>query len=186
MPKLYTKYGDRGETGLLYGGRVPKTDSRVEAYGTVDEAVAALGLARALATSPRVKEITLEVQRSLFTVAAELATSPSHYETFKTHFRPTTPEMTAEIEQTIDALAEEVQLPRSFVIPGASAASAALDIARSTLRRAERRVAGMKEEGLLANEEDLRYLNRVADLLFLLARYEDRALPPELLTGQGR
>ena len=75
VPKLYTKYGDRGETGLLYGGRVPKTDLRVEAYGTVDEAVAALGLARALATTPRVKEITLEVQRALFTVAAELATS---------------------------------------------------------------------------------------------------------------
>ena len=185
MPKLYTKYGDRGETGLLYGGRVPKTDTRVEAYGTVDEAVAALGLARALSTSPRVKEIILEIQRALFTVAAELATAPSHYETFKTHFRPTTPEMTAEIEQTIDALSEEVQLPRSFVIPGrrrlCGPGHGPVHAAAGGAR-----VAGMKEEGLLATEEDLRYLNRVADLLFLLARYEDRALPPELLTGQGR
>lgn len=183
MAQLYTRTGDAGETGLLYGGRVSKADPRVETYGAVDEADSAMGLARALAQDQRVKEILLRAQRELFTVAAELATAPEHYETFKRHFKPVTPEQTAQLEETIEALKLEVELPRAFIIPGASAASAALDLARTVLRRAERRVVALKEAGLLANEENLRYLNRLGDLLFILARYEDRALPFELVTG---
>ena len=183
MPKLYTKYGDKGETGLLFGGRVPKTNPRVEAYGSVDEAISALGLARALSHTPRVQEIILDIQRELFTVGAELATEPKAYDTFKAHFKPTTPEMTTRLESLLDELMAEVKLPNAFIIPGASSASAALDMARTILRRAERRTVSLTEQGLLPNGENIRYLNRLSDLLFILARYEDRELPLELLTG---
>ncbi|MSQ22705.1 MAG: cob(I)yrinic acid a,c-diamide adenosyltransferase [Dehalococcoidia bacterium] len=183
MVKIYTKRGDTGKTGLLYGGRVSKSDPRCEAYGTTDEAVAALGLARALSTDARVQEIIRQAQRELFTVGAELATDPSQYATMQRHFPVTTPSMVERLEHLIDELDAEVHLPRSFIIPGASAASAALDVARTILRRAERRVVGLKEAGLLVNDELLRYINRLSDLLFILARYEDRALPMEKLTA---
>ena len=185
MVKIYTKGGDSGETGLLYGGRVPKTDPRCEAYGTVDEAVAALGLARALSASPKVKETVKQVQRELFTVGAELSTDPAQYAIMQRHFDVVSSAMVERLEQLIDELEADVQLPRSFIIPGASAASSALDLARTILRRAERRVVGLKESGLLVNDEVLRYINRLSDLLFMLARYEDLALPLEALTSDG-
>ncbi len=183
--KVYTKQGDKGETGLLYGGRVSKNDPRTEAYGTVDEAVSLMGLARALSQDARVKEVTLALQRELFTVGAELATDASKYDYFLKHFSPVTPEMTLQLERYIDELSAQVQLPRAFVIPGASPASGAMDSARAVLRRAERRVVALRDAGLLANPELIPYLNRAADLIFMLARFEDRALPHELLTGQG-
>ncbi len=183
--KVYTKQGDQGETGLLYGGRVSKNDPRTEAYGTVDEAVSLLGLGRALSEDPRVREVLLAVQRELFTLGTELATDPSRYDLLIKHFSPVTAEMVQRLEDSIDELAAQVELPRAFVIPGASAASAAVDAGRAVLRRAERRAVALQEAGLLPNQEVLRYLNRVADLAFMLARYEDRALSPELLTGDG-
>ncbi|MBI4236725.1 MAG: cob(I)yrinic acid a,c-diamide adenosyltransferase [Chloroflexi bacterium] len=183
--KIYTRRGDTGETGLLYGGRVSKADPRTEAYGTVDEAVSALGLARSLSQDARVREIVFGLQRELFTVGAELATDADHYATFLKHFKPVTPEMVTRLEEAMDSLQESFTLPRAFVIPGASAASGALDMARSILRRAERRTVALQEAGLLRNPELLRYLNRLADLLFILGRYEDRHLPPQLLTGDG-
>ena len=183
MAQLYTRTGDEGETGLLYGGRVSKADPRVEAYGTVDEAIAALGLARALTEERRVKELLLHLQRELFTVAAELATVPDQYETFQRHFKPITPEFTSRLEESIEELKAAAELPRAFIIPGASGASAALDLARTVLRRAERHTVALKTAGLLANQETLRYLNRMGDLLFILARYQDRGQPLELVTG---
>ncbi|MCZ6615442.1 MAG: cob(I)yrinic acid a,c-diamide adenosyltransferase [Chloroflexi bacterium] len=183
MVKIYTKRGDQGETGLLYGGRVSKTDPRCEAYGTIDEAVSALGLARSLSANPRVKKAIRQLQRELFTVGAELATAADEYETLKKHFAIVTPEMVEWMENLLDDMEEEVKLPRAFIIPGASAASSAIDVARSTLRRAERRTVELKELGLLVNDEVLRYLNRAADLLFMLARYEDRTIPQERLTA---
>ncbi|MBI4310361.1 MAG: cob(I)yrinic acid a,c-diamide adenosyltransferase [Chloroflexi bacterium] len=185
MVRIYTRRGDTGETGLLYGGRVSKADPRCEAYGTLDEANAALGMARALSQDTRMKAALLQVQRELFTVGAELATAPADYDDLRRHFSVVTPDMVERLERIIDELDEVVQLPRSFVIPGASGASAALDLARTILRRAERRTVELKEAGLLANLEVLRYLNRLSDLVFMLARYEDRALPKELLTGEG-
>jgi len=182
MVKIYTRQGDSGETGLLYGGRISKTDSRCEAYGTTDEAVSALGLARSLSVSPRVKEIVMQVQRELFTVGAELATDPSKYTTMQNHFDVISAEMVKGLERLIDELEGQVAIPRSFIIPGASPASSAMDLARAVLRRAERRAVALKESGLLVNEEVLRYLNRLADLLFMLARYEDRDMPLEQLT----
>jgi cob(I)alamin adenosyltransferase len=184
MP-LYTKRGDSGETDLLYGGRVSKADPRCEAVGTTDEAISALGLARPLAHDPLVRQVIEGVQRELFTVGAELATDASHYHKLREHFDVVTPEMTARIEARIDELTRQVQLPRSFIIPGASAASGALDLARTIVRRAERRTVALQEQKLLANPELLRYLNRVADLLFILARFEDRHLPFERLDREG-
>ena len=182
--KVYTKQGDEGETGLLYGGRISKSDLRTEAYGTSDEAVSALGLARALSAEPEVRRIVKRVQRELFTVGAELATDRAEYAKLQTHFSVVTPAMTAELEADIDALAAQIELPRSFIIPGASQASGALDLARSILRRAERRAVEMNTQGMIVNDELLRYLNRASDLVFMLARYEDRALPFERLTAE--
>ncbi len=183
-PKVYTKYGDEGETGLLYGGRVSKTDPRTEAYGTVDEAVSAIGLGRAHSLDERVREVALHLQRELFTVGAELATDADKFQTFTKHFEPVDASMVDGLETTIDELTESVELPPAFVIPGASPASAAFDLARSTLRTAERRAVALREAGMMREgTEVLRYLNRAADLLFMLARYQDRDLPPELLTG---
>lgn len=181
--RIYTKTGDKGETRLLFGGRVSKADPRCEAYGATDEAVSAMGLARALSQDARVKEILLEAQREMFTVGAELATAPDRYQHLQDNFAVITPEMTARLEVLIDELEAQIDLPNSFIVPGASAASGALDLARSLLRTGERRVVGLQEQGLLANPEVLRYLNRLSDLLFMLARYEDRELPYEVVTG---
>ena len=184
--RIYTKTGDAGETRLLFGGRVPKTDPRCEAYGSTDQAVSAMGLARALSQDPRVKEVLFEVQREMFTVGAELATDADQRDKLEASFAVITPEMVDRLEGLIDELDAEIELPSAFIIPGASAASGALDLARSLLRTGERRVVELNERGLLANPELLRYLNRLSDLLFMLARYEDRDLPTEVLTGSAR
>ena len=184
MPKIYTKRGDDGETGLLYGGRVSKADLRCEAYGTVDEAVSALGLARSLVQEERLKEVIMEVQRELFVVGGELATDASEYPKLMKHFSVVTPAMVDRLEALIDELNDQMTLPNAFIIPGATPASGALDMARSILRRAERRVVTLKEEGLLHSPVVLQYLNRLADLAFVMARYEDRHLPIEALTGE--
>ena len=190
MP-IYTKRGDSGETQLLFGGQVSKADARCEAYGATDQAVSAMGLARALSNDPRVKELLLKVQHEMFTVGAELATDRERYEHLEANFAVVTPEMTERIERYIDELSQEVELPNAFIVPsvvrivpGASAASSALDMARSQLRTGERRVVELQERGLLVNAEVLRYLNRLSDLLFMLARYEDQTLPFEVVTGR--
>jgi len=181
--RIYTKTGDTGETRLLFGGKVSKTDPRCEAYGTTDLAVSAMGLARALSQERRVKEILLEVQREMFSVGAELATDSEHYQHLQKSFQVVTREMVSRLESLIDELDAQIELPNEFIIPGASPASGALDLARSALRSGERRVVSLQEQGLLPNPEVLSYLNRLSDLLFMLARYEDRSLPFELLTG---
>ncbi len=184
LPKIYTRHGDEGETGLLYGGRVSKADLRCEAYGTVDEAVSALGLARSLVKSENLKDSIKTIQRDLFTVGAELATDPGEYSKLQKHFSVVTQEMVDQLESLIDHLNQEITLPMAFIIPGASAASGALDLSRSILRRAERRVVELKEHELLGNPNVLKYINRLADLIFVMARYEDRDLPFEVLTSE--
>ena len=181
--RLYTKYGDEGETSLLYGGRVSKANIHCEAYGATDETASAMGLARALSEDERVRKTLLELEREMFTVGAELATVPERYDTFKQHFSPLSEAMTARLEGLIDDLQGEVTLPRAFIMPGASPASAAMDMARTSVRRAEREAVRLRDAGGLVNVEILKYLNRVSDLLFILARYEDRGLPMEKLTG---
>jgi len=181
--KVYTKFGDKGETSLLYGGRVSKNSVNTEAYGITDEAVSAMGLARALSDNQKVKDILRDLQRELFTIAAELATDPGKYDLFKEHFAPVTQVMVDKLEEIIDSLEEEFEMPKVFVLPGGSPASSAIDMARTIIRTAERRVVAVAESGLLTNELILSYLNRMGDLLFVLARYQDRALPIERATG---
>ena len=169
MPRIYTKTGDDGTTGLLYGGRVPKDDAATEAYGTTDEAVAALGTARASA-DPEVASEILALQRELFVVGADLATNPAERTKLETGVSLVTPEMTERLERRIDELVAERALPNAFVVPGANSVSAGLDRARSVIRRAERAVITMEREGREMNPEVRRYLNRLSDLVFVLAR----------------
>jgi cob(I)alamin adenosyltransferase len=182
--KVYTKFGDKGETSLLYGGRVSKASVHTEAYGITDEAVSAMGLARAFSSEQKVKDILRDLQRELFTIAAELATDPDKYELFQQHFAPVTQEMVDNQESIIDSLEEEFEMPNVFVLPGGSPASSAIDMGRTIIRTAERRVVSLAEAGGLTNGLILTYLNRLGDLLFVLARYEDRELPIERATGE--
>ena len=171
--KIYTKKGDDGTTGLLYGGRVSKDDARTQVYGTLDETVSALGVARAGGLSPKGESIVVRIQREMFVVGAQLATSEENQSKLTQGVSKIDPGMTAAAESDIDALTEAHPLPQEFVLPGATMGSAGLDLARSTIRRAERQAVTMDREGLVPDPEILRYLNRVSDLLFALARYEE-------------
>ena len=180
--RVYTKFGDAGETSLLYGGRVSKNGLNTEAYGITDEAVSAMGLARAMTNNSKVNDLLRQLQRDLFTIAAELATDPDKYDLFQQHFKPVTAEMVTSLEETIDSLEEEFEMPKVFILPGGSQASAAIDLARCVIRTAERRVVAMAEADVLTNGLIMAYLNRLGDLLFVLARYEDRDIPIERAT----
>ena len=171
--KTFNKRGDQGETSLLFGSRVPKSDLRCEAYGTIDEAVSALGLARNWVT-PRVKPILLSLGEELFTVGAEMATPAEEYPKLAQRFGAVTSGMVDKLEKLIDEFEREIEMPRAFIIPGGCLGSASLDVARTIVRRAERRAVELKQSDMLPNDEVLRYLNRLADLIFTLARYEDR------------
>jgi cob(I)alamin adenosyltransferase len=182
---IVTKRGDTGETGLLYGGRVRKTDPRTEAYGAVDEAISALGLARAMSKDRARRAIAERVQAELFTVGGELATDAADYEKMRKHFLVVTPEFTERLEKEIADLEQRVALPVAFVVPGGNAPAAAFDVARSVLRRAERRVVALSDAGSVQNPELLRYLNRLSDLLFMLARAEEKGTTRPV-TGRRR
>ena len=169
--RIYTKGGDDGTTGRLYGGRVSKADPATEAYGTVDEAVAALGVARAAAgEGTRLAEDLLGIQRELFVVGADLATNPSERSKLRPGVSLVTAQMVEGLERGIDATVARHPLPDAFIVPGANAVSAAVDVARSTVRRAERRTIELRDIGAEVNPEVVRYLNRLSDLLFVLAR----------------
>jgi cob(I)alamin adenosyltransferase len=164
--------GDDGTTGLLGGGRAEKDDPLIEAYGTVDEASSAIGLAKALTSVERVRSIAEDLQRGLYRLGAELATSPEH----RGKFGSTSTGDVAELDRIMADLEAEVPMPTGFVLPGTTPASGALDLARAVVRRAERRCVTLLREGQLSNPEVRRYLNRMSLLLFVLGRYEeDRA-----------
>ena len=171
--KIYTKKGDDGTTGLLYGGRVGKDDIRTEVYGTLDETVSALGIARAGGLTPVVEEVVVRLQRELFVVGAQLATASDNQSKLEAGVSKVTPEMTQNAEADIDRLLEKHPLPQEFVLPGETAGSAGLDLARSIIRRAEREAVAMDRGGMVPDPEILRYLNRISDLLFVLARYQE-------------
>ncbi len=182
--KIYTRKGDDGTTGLWYGGRVPKYAGRPEAYGSVDEAASALGLARAAAErGGELYADVLRVQNELFVLGAELATAPEAAERLEAGVSKVTPEMVERLESDIDRYMDRVDLPPKFVIPGGTELSARLDVARSAVRRAERRVAALKDAGELADEIVVTYLNRLSDALFAMARFADEP-EPELFEGR--
>ncbi len=173
--KIYTQKGDDGTTGLFGGGRVAKDHTGPEAYGAVDEAVSALGAARAVADEAVGVRI-LEVQRDLFVVGAELASS--RRKTLEAGVSRATAEMVEGLERAIDDLVEEVGLPAEFVVPGGSAVAAALDLARTIVRRAERRAVTHLRAQEIEGSEVVRYLNRLADYLFVLARATETTWTP--------
>ena len=184
--KIYTKKGDDGSTSLWYGGRVPKPDLRTEAYGTLDEACSDLGCARALcgAGDEELAGDILSLQNSLFVAGAELATSPEAKDRLEDGVSRVTEAMTSEIEASIDRYMDRVDLPPKFVIPGGNELSSHLDVARTVIRRAERRVVSIKMAGGLASDEVIRFLNRASDLCFAMARFAD-VDDPELFEGRG-
>lgn len=184
--KIYTKKGDDGTTGLWYGGRVPKSELRTEAYGTLDEACSDLGCARALC-GPDEAELAADIlglQNGLFVAGAELATAPEAADRLEDGISRVTKAMTAGLEPMIDKYMDRVDLPPKFVIPGGNSLSAHLDVARTVIRRAERKVVLIKLADELASLEILGYLNRASDLCFAMARYAD-VDDPELFEGRG-
>jgi len=168
MAKVTTGTGDTGYTGLLGEQRVPKYDPRPDTFGTVDEATSALGLARAASTDPKVKDIIYQVQQELYLLMGELATPPENYEKMGLHM---TIEHVQRLEQVEGSLKQEVEIPNKFIIPGDSLDGAALDLARTIIRRAERMAVKLLHDGVIQNGEVVRYLNRLSDLIFILARY---------------
>jgi cob(I)alamin adenosyltransferase len=173
--------GDDGTTGLLGGGRVGKDDLRVEAYGGLDEASSALGLARALAGPGRVDGIITEIQRDLYRLGAEVATTPEHAGSFAR----TGADRVARLDQLLTELEAEVTMPREFVLPGASAPAAAIDVARTVVRRTERHCVALRRSGGIDNPEVLRYLNRLSLVLFVLARWEEARRGTEAPRARG-
>jgi cob(I)alamin adenosyltransferase len=177
--RIYTKTGDDGTTGMLYGGRVPKDDLRVEAAGSADEAVAALGVARATCTTPGLPDLLLRLQRELFVVGAEIATAPENWRKLEVAKGTLIDaSMVSALEALIDEHEAKFAMPAEFIIPGENAGSAAIDLARAIVRRTERRCVALAREKMLPDGEVVRYLNRLADLLFVLARYEEGGFTP--------
>jgi cob(I)alamin adenosyltransferase len=183
--RIYTRKGDAGTTGLLFGGdRVSKADLRADAYGTTDEAVSALGLARAAIGSQtdrveaRLAALILRLQRELFVVGAELATHVDRRGRLSDGTSRVTAEMVMALESEIDDLETLVDQPKEFVLPGESMVGAALDLARTTVRRAERRAVGLADADGLPGSQVVPYLNRLADLLFVMARAADGGFRP--------
>lgn len=185
--KIYTRKGDDGTTSLWYGGRVPKHHGRTEAYGTLDEACAQLGVARALCDEGQAElaRDILHLQDDLFVAGAELATAPEAGERLEDGVSRTTDQMVAALEQRIDRYMGEVDLPPQFVIPGGTRLSAQLDVARTTIRRAERRISALKDAGELLGETVIHFVNRASDLAFAMARFAD-VEDPELFEGRRR
>lgn len=168
---FYTSRGDDGYTGILGEGRVAKNDARMEALGAVDEAGAALGLARALARAPQTSDVLLQVQRDLYGLMGELAAAPENAE----KFRVIGAERVSWLEAQVDTLSARLEIPREFIVPGDTVEGALVDLARTVVRRAERRVAALYHQGGFENPHLLRYLNRLSSLCFLVELAENQA-----------
>lgn len=171
MARVTTRTGDQGYTSLLGAERVPKYAPRPEAFGTLDEASSALGLARALTPDAELKQTIYTQQRGLYKLMAELATPPENYD--KVAFKMTTEDVQA-LEEVSARLKERVTIGNVFVVPGDSVVGAALDVARTVVRRGERLVARLVHEGEIGNPAVLEWLNRLSDVVFIMARYADK------------
>lgn len=184
-----TGKGDDGTTGLLYGGRITKDDARAEAYGTIDEAVACLGLARAELTELAAEgplperlaglgDALLRLQRDLFVAGAELATNPDAWDRLRDGETRVDEPMLIALEEMLREAEGQVEMPHEFIVPGADRVSAAIEVGRTVVRRAERRVIALDHERLVPGAWLMPYLNRLADLLWVLARLAEQ--------GRGR
>ncbi|NLN69783.1 MAG: cob(I)yrinic acid a,c-diamide adenosyltransferase [Chloroflexi bacterium] len=168
MASFYTAEGDQGATGYLGKGRISKASLRIESVGSVDEANAAIGLARALSVTSKSQTILLEIQKHLYLLMSELSASPET----ANKFDQIKQEHLSWLEAQIQNLEEGIDLPREFIIPGDSPASGAIDLARTIVRRAERRAVEMLEAGLIQKTVLIAYLNRLSSLLFIVEVYE--------------
>jgi cob(I)alamin adenosyltransferase len=164
----FSKKGDQGKTSLLTGERVSKASLRPETYGTLDEASSALGLVKAFTRNKKIREMVESVQKDLLVLGAELSCESGKKKDCRIKR-----DRTLCLERWIEELQEEVPVPRHFIYPGENVVGAAVDLGRTIIRRAERRAVAMREEGLLDHEEVHSYLNRLADYLFVLARYAE-------------
>ncbi len=171
MASFFSRSGDDGTTGRLGEGRVAKYDLLPETLGTLDEATAAIGLSRVYCKAPESSLILLTIQRHLYGIMAETAATAENAEKFRT----VDDSLVMWLEQQITSLEENVEIPKEFILPGDSQAGAALDVARTIVRRAERRVAELLHRGDISNPELLRYLNRLSSLLFVLELRENQA-----------
>ncbi len=169
---IVTRTGDKGTTALMYGRRVGKSHPQVEAYGCVDELTAALGLARAQTANHQIRKHLLTIQKDLIVLMGELATAPEDLPRYvKDGYSLTTPELAHKLDEWTEQFEAQTVYPKGWAIPGSCVNSATLDLARTVCRRAERRVCALSEAGRLPNSEIIVYLNRLADLLWLLARW---------------
>jgi cob(I)alamin adenosyltransferase len=169
---IATKTGDDGATALIYGRRIPKTHPRVEAYGTVDELNAALGVARASAEHDFVRGNLLAIQKDLIVLMGEVGVATEDLPRYiKDGYSVVTPEMTAKLDALVREIEAQNVSSKGWATPGATPSGAALDLARTICRRAERRVCVLRESGELRNAEIVIYLNRLGDLLWLFARW---------------
>lgn len=169
-PRIYTRRGDDGTTGLLYGGRVAKHSARIELNGAVDEAQAALGVARAEAErGSRLERILVSLERDLWVLMSEVATAPEHRARLEPGRTLVSEEMVRSLEVQIDELTETVEMPAEFVVPGEARVPALLDVARTVVRRAERLASGVGAGPSLVGP----YLNRLSDLLWTMARWQE-------------
>jgi len=191
-----TGKGDDGTTGLLYGGRIAKDDARAEAYGTIDEAVSCLGLARAevavLTQAGKLPDVIddlgdmlLQLQRDLFVAGAELATNPEAWDRLRDGHTRVDEAMLGGLEAALGAAEARVEMPREFVVPGADRLSAALELSRTVVRRAERRVIALDRDELVPGAWLMPYLNRLADLLWVLARLVEQAAGLAAASSRG-
>ena len=178
MTKFYTQTGDDGYTGLLGEGRLPKNAPRMEAIGDLDEATAALGMARAACKLPLTAEILMAIQRDLYQLMSEVAATPEN----AARFRKITPERVTWLEEWTDSISGQVSLPKDFILPGDTLPGASLALARTIVRRAERRVAGLLHQAEIENPQLLRYLNRLSSLCFVLELQENQAAGKSLPT----
>jgi len=171
MTRFYTKKGDDGNTSLLGKGRAPKYDPRIETIGAIDEANASIALARTMSLNPLTSSILLDVQKDLYHMMSEVAATPEN----EAHFRKITVERVKWLEDQIDDISLHVKIPDEFIIPGDSKAGAAIDLARTIVRRAERHIARLLHLKKLENPELLHYMNRLSSLCFVLELLENQA-----------
>ncbi len=183
---IATRTGDKGTTGLMYNRRVAKSHPRVEAYGTVDELNAAIGVARAQSTEPWLSTQLLVIQKDLVILMGELATSPVDRERYaRDGYQLVTPVMTGTLDRLVAEIESQKVSFQGWATPGGTPLSAALDVARTVGRRAERRVFALEAAGEPANPEILIFLNRLSDLLWLFARWvETRASVSSVAPGE--
>jgi cob(I)alamin adenosyltransferase len=170
MTRFYTKTGDDGYTSFLGKGRTPKYDRRIETVGAIDEANAAIALARTLSLAPQTSSILMEVQKDLYHMMSEVSATPDN----ASHFRKISDERVNWLENLTDDISSKVVIPDEFIVPGDSTAGAALDLARTIVRRAERQIAKLFHMKKLENRELLRYMNRLSSLCFVLELLENQ------------